>query len=187
MRQDASTGTQSLDIEDVFEELEELEEIVDTDRERKQVRETIRTLRRARQQSVFTGFKHAFGTRDFGEGIIGSFLVGIPMIVEDGTLDIGIVIAQHPLFLAVTITFGLVLTLGILHAAGFEEIPEDRIYGLVPIRLIGVLVIAIGMATCLMTVWGRVDWTTPWLAVNQITVVAIVMAVGASLGDILPE
>jgi len=42
-------------------------------------------------------------------------------------------------------------------------------------------------ALVLMTAWGRVDWATePAVAASQSLVTAVVMAVGASLGDILP-
>jgi hypothetical protein len=36
------------------------------------------------------------------------------------------------------------------------------------------------------TVWGRVDWSTPTVAAGQCLVTSTVMAVGASLGDVLP-
>jgi hypothetical protein len=39
----------------------------------------------------------------------------------------------------------------------------------------------------LLTLWGRVAWTEPYVASGQLAVTAIVMAVGASLGDILTE
>jgi hypothetical protein len=55
------------------------------------------------------------------------------------------------------------------------------------VRLVGLLAIAGGTALLLMTVWGRVDWAEPGLAASQTLVTAVVMAVGASLGDILPE
>jgi hypothetical protein len=38
----------------------------------------------------------------------------------------------------------------------------------------------------MMTVWGRVDWTDPWLALCQTSVTFSAMALGAALGDILP-
>lgn len=78
------------------------------------------------------------------------------------------------------------LVYGILHSVEFERVEEDLIGGLIPVRLISILLIAGSMAIGLMTIWGRVEWTTTWIALGQITVTAIVMAVGASLGDILP-
>ncbi|MFB6304375.1 MAG: hypothetical protein ABEH47_04355 [Haloferacaceae archaeon] len=173
------------DIEDVFDELEVLEDIVDTDAEREQVRETMRTLQRARRPRLGR-LRDTFDSRDVGEALVGSFLFGIPMIVEDGTLDAGRYIASRPLFAAVTVLFGVGLIVGILHAAEVERIEEDMILGVVPIRLLSIGLVATGMAVGLLTVWGRVDWATPLVAGGQATVTAIVMAVGASLGDVLP-
>jgi hypothetical protein len=52
---------------------------------------------------------------------------------------------------------------------------------------VSILVIAGGLSVGLMTLWGRVDWGEPSVAAAQCLVTAVVMAVGASLGDILPE
>lgn len=181
-----SRGRES-DIEDLLEDLEELEDIVDTPEERDQVRETMQTARRVRGGRVYTGFKSAFDSRDVGEALVGSFIVGIPMIVEDGTLDVGRYIAGNMLYFGLTVFFGLALTVGILHAARFEEIEADMLFGFVPLRLISLLAISSITAVGLMTIWGRVDWTTPQVALGQVTVTAMVMTVGAAIGDILPE
>lgn len=181
------SAEEDLGIGDVFEELEELEGIVDSHEEREQVRETMRTLHRARDRTGLGRLKSAFGTRDAGEALVGSFLIGIPMIVEEGTLEVGRFIADTPLYFGLTVAFGMALTLGILHAARFQEIEADLLYGVVPVRLVSILTIAVVMAFGLMTIWGRVDWAEPWIAVGQSTVTALVMAVGAAIGDILPE
>lgn len=175
-----SRGGES-DIEDL------LEDIVDTPEERDQVRETMQTARRVRRGRVYTGFKSAFDSRDVGEALVGSFIVGIPMIVEDGTLDVGRYIVGNMLYFGLTVFFGIALTVGILHAARFEEIEADMLFGFVPLRLISLLAISSITAVGLMTIWGRVDWTTPQVALGQVTVTAMVMTVGAAIGDILPE
>jgi uncharacterized membrane protein len=59
--------------------------------------------------------------------------------------------------------------------------------GFVPVRLVGIVGVAATTSLVLMTMWGRVDWSQPWVAGSQTLVTAIVMAVGASLGDVLPE
>lgn len=176
---------EEVDIDDVFEELEELEEIVDSDAEREQVRETMHTLRQTRHRP-FRRLTDRFDSRDVGEALVGSFVFGMPMIVEDGTLEIGRYIARNPLYFWITLGFGFVLVYGILHAVEFERVQADLIGGVLPVRILGILLIAASMAIGLMTIWGRVEWTTPWIALGQITVTGIVMAVGASLGDILP-
>lgn len=172
-------------IEDAFEELEELEALVDSEEERKRVRETIRLLHRTRRRPLGR-LRDTFDSRDVGEALVGSFVFGMPMIVEDGTLAIGRATARTPVHFSLTLAFGIALVYGILHAVEFEKVEEDLIRGLIPIRLISIPLIAGTMAFGLMTLWGRVEWATPWIAAGQITVTAIVMAVGASLGDVLP-
>jgi hypothetical protein len=173
------------DIEDAMEELEELEELVDSAEERRQVREAMRTLRRTRPRP-FGRLREGFDLRDAGEALVGSFVFGIPMVVEGGTLEIGAYIADKPLYIAATALFGFTLVLGILRAVEFEKVEEDYLFGLVPARLLGIIAIAVGMALLLMTVWGRADWSQSAVAGGQTLVTAVVMAVGASLGDILP-
>ena len=181
-----SAADEAFGVEAVYDELEELEEIVDSAEELKQVRETMRVLRRTRRSNLLGRLTDSFDSRDVGEAVVGSFLFGMPMIVEDGTLDIGRFIAGNALYFSLTVAFGFVLVYGILHAVEFERIEADLVWGVVPIRLVTIPLIAGAVAVTLMTIWGRVEWATPWTAAGQITVTAIVMAVGASLGDVLP-
>ncbi|MFB6307923.1 MAG: hypothetical protein ABEH35_01205 [Haloarculaceae archaeon] len=174
------------DVEDVFDELEELEEIVDSPEERQQVRETMRTLRRTRRTGMFGRIRDSFDSRDVGEGVVGSFVFGIPMIVEGGTLEIGAFLATSPLAFVGTVAFGFVLVAGILHAVEVDKIEEDLLLGTIPLRLLVIPAIALTLATVLMVGWGRVDLATPRVAAGQTLVTAVVMAVGASLGDALP-
>lgn len=175
------------DIEDVLDELEELEEAVDSDAEREQVRETMRVARRASRPKPLGRIRDSFDTRDLGEALVGSFVFGMPMIVEGGTYEIGAHVAERPPAIVATAGFGLLLVLGILWAAEFEKVEADFVLGFVPVRLIGIVGVAVTTATVLMTLWGTVDWGRPVVAGSQTLVAAIVMAVGASLGDVLPE
>jgi uncharacterized membrane protein len=177
----------SPDIEAVFAELEELEELVDTEAERRQVRETMRTLRRADRPGVIGRFRSGFGSRDAGEAVVGSFVFGAPAVVEDGTLAAGAFLAGRPAFLAVTLALGVGIVGGILHAGEFERVAEDRLAGVIPVRLVGILLIAAAMSVGLLTAWGRVNWADPVVAGAQALLVGIVMAVGAAIGDIVPE
>jgi uncharacterized membrane protein len=171
---------------DALEELEELEEIVDSAEEREQVQEAMRTLRRTRPRP-FGRMRDAFDLRDAGEALVGSFVFGIPMVVEGGTLEIGAAIADSTLTVVATGLFGVMVVLGILHAARFEDVEADLLFGFVPVRLLSILVIAAVLSVGLMTAWARVDWGDPSVAVAQCLVTAVVMAVGAAIGDILPE
>jgi uncharacterized membrane protein len=79
------------------------------------------------------------------------------------------------------------VVVGLLYYTDIQRVEVgDRLLGVVPIRLIGVLSISLLVAAAMMTMWGRVDWTEPWVALCRITVVWTGMAIGASLGDILP-
>lgn len=175
------------DIEDAIEQLEELGELVDRDVERRQVDRTIRVLQRAGRPRLVGRFTEGFGLDDAGEALVGAVVFGIPMIVEDGTLTIGEFIAARAAYFVLTVGFGLLAIVGILQAVDFAQVEEDLILGVVPRRLVGIVLIAVGAAAFLMTVWGRVSWADPWLATCQVTVVAVVMGLGGAIGDIVPE
>lgn len=172
-------------LQDAMDELAELADIVDSTEEREQVREAMDSLEAARPRP-FGRLRDSFGLRDAGEALVGGFIFGIPMVVEQGTFEIGAYLATRPLALGLTAVLGLVLVLGILRAVEFEKVQDDLVFGRIPVRLLGILFISVLLAITLLTVWGRVDWGQPRVAGSQTLVTAIVMAIGASLGDILP-
>jgi len=174
------------DIDDVFDDLEALAEMVDDEDEREQVMETMRTLRRSRSGRMVGRLQDTFDSRDVGEALVGSFLFGVPMMVEDGTREIGAVIAQSLPRFAATILLGFGIVYGILHAVEFGRVEADKILGVLPIRLVSIPLVAAVTSVALLSLWGRVDWTEPAVAAGQCAVTALVMAVGASLGDVLP-
>lgn len=175
------------DISDLYDELEELEDLVDTDEERAQVREAMELALDVDGSSVFGRVIRGFDAGDIAEAFLGALLFGIPMFVESGTTEIGEFVAARPAFLVATHAIALGLVVGILYVAEIQDVRIHRpIFGLVPRRLVGVIVIAFATATVMMTVWGRVDWATPWLAFAQVSVAYLPMAIGATLGDILP-
>lgn len=174
-------------IDDAIEELEELADLVDSGDERRKVRRAMRVLERTRQPGLFGDLRDSFGLRDAGEAFVGAFVFGVPMLVEGGTQEVGEFLADHLAYYGLTAVLGLGLLLGILSAVEFEQVEEDLLFGVVPRRLIGILLISGGTSLALMTAWGRVDWGAPRVATAQVVVTAVVMAIGASLGDILPE
>ncbi|GAA0538913.1 hypothetical protein ABNG02_14560 [Halorubrum ejinorense] len=186
-RTESSRIDRDADIDDVLTELDELEDIVDRDEELQQVRETMQTARQVRRRGIIGRFQSQFGPRDAGEALVGSFVFGMPMIVEDGALEIGRFIAKRPPVLLLTLLFGGTLVFGILHAGEFEQVVEDRLFGVVPLRPVAIMCIAGGLAIVLMTGWGRVAWSEPLIAGGQTVLIGVVMSVGASIGDILPE
>ncbi len=183
---DDTQPVQESEHEDVFEELAELAEMVDSPEEHEQVMETMQALRESRSSRLVGRLRGAFDSRDVGEALVGSFVFGIPMVVEGGTLEVGAYIATRPLLLVITLLLGGLLVYGILHAVEFGRIEADLLFGVVSVRLVTIPLLAVLMGFGLMTAWGRVDWATPLVAASQCLVTSIVMAVGASLGDVLP-
>ncbi|WP_134672213.1 DUF2391 domain-containing protein [Halorussus marinus] len=178
--------TSDADLEDLLDELEELEDAVDDPHEREQVRETIRVARRV-QPSAFGRVIRGFDRHDAAEALVGSVVFGIPMLVEGGTLEIGEFVAANPTSLVVTLAGAVGIVIGLLYVAEIQQVEIHRpLFGVIPRRLAGVLGISFLTATATMTVWGRVDWAEPWLAVCQVSVTFTAMAIGAALGDILP-
>jgi len=190
------TGDQSADTEgigDLFDELEELEMIVDSEAERRQVREAMRAAADAQDTgpAVFGRVVWGFDREDLAEAALGSLLFGIPMAVEGGTREAGRHIAQHPLYFVGTLASAVAMTVGILYVADFQDVRiAHRIFGVIPRRLAGVTLTALGTAVALLTAWGMVEWSTDpgvvWESLCICSVAFVPMAIGAALGDILP-
>lgn len=173
--------------DELLDQLEELEDVADSVEERRLVRQSIRSARRVTTPRVFGKVIRGFDSRDMGEVFVGSFVFGIPMLVESGTLEIGRYIANYPPYFMLTLLLGVGMVVGILYVADFQKVEVvNPFFGVVPRRLVGVLLIAFLASLGLMTVWGRVDWGEPWVALSQVVVTFVVMAIGGSLGDIIP-
>lgn len=172
---------------DLLDELDALSETVDSPAERERVEDIIETAHDVEEPAVFGRLVVGFDRADAAEALLGSVLFGIPMMVEGGTLEVGAFVATHPFHLVSTLLFALGLTIGILYVAEFQDVRVYKpIFGILPRRLVGVVTIAFLTALGLMTIWGRVDWVNPWLAINQVSVAFVPMVIGAALGDILP-
>ncbi|MFC7172528.1 DUF2391 family protein [Haloplanus litoreus] len=114
-------------------------------------------------------------------------LFGIPMAVEGGTQEVGTFLAPRPLYLLGTAVFAVSLVIGILYVADIQDVRIHRpIFGLIPRRLVGVLGVSFLTAVLLLTLWGRVDWEAPRLALANAVVAFVPMSIGAALGDLLP-
>ena len=185
-----ANGDESLD--DVFQKIEELEGIVDSEDERREVQEVRRQLERVPGGEFVRARIDRYTTRDVAEGFVGSILFSLPLLVEDGVFDI----ADHlltttagpvPVWLVVNVAFIVVMTWGLLYWTEFREIRDPNPwFGFVPRRLVGVLVVSVLTAALTMTMWGRLAWDDPLVAVARISVVWAAAAFGAVLGDILP-
>ncbi len=174
---------------ELVDELEELADAVDDPDEREQVEETLRVAMEveATRPGVFGRVIRGYDRGDLAEALLGSVLFGIPMAVEDGTLDAGAFVATRPVYLVGTLAFTVAIVYGLLYVADIQDVRVHRpILGVVPRRLVGVLGVSAATAVALLTAWGRVDWAEPWLAASQVVVAVVPMAIGAALGDILP-
>lgn len=177
----------------LFDELQELEQLVDSENERRQVRDAMRAAADSQdhESATFGRIVWGFGRSDLAEALLGSLLFGIPMAVEGGTVDAGLHIAQHPLYLIATVVIAIGLVISILYVADFQDVRvANRVLGIVPRRLVGVTGTAVIVSVALLTGWGLVEWSADPTVVYEsacICAVAFVpMAIGAALGDILP-
>ncbi|MEF8853609.1 MAG: DUF2391 family protein [Haloarculaceae archaeon] len=172
---------------DLFDQLAELEEAVDSPAEREQVRDAMRAAREVESSGTFGRVVFGFDRSDAAEALLGALLFGIPMFVEGGTQEVGSYVATHPVYFVATngLTVGLVVA--ILYVADIQDVRVlNPILGLFPRKLVGVLAVSVATALFMMTAWGRVEWARPWLAVCQVSVAWVPMAIGAALGDLLP-
>lgn len=176
------------DIDDVFDRLEELAETVDSEEEREQVEQAMELASDvSRSDAAFGHIIWGFDRADATEALLGALLFGIPMAVEGGTQEIGEFLATQPLLLTGTGLFAMTITTGVLYVAEFQDVRvKNRLFGLIPYRLAGVLTIAFLLALVLLTGWGRVDWNQPVVALANVVVAFVPMSIGAALGDILP-
>lgn len=176
------------DLSDLFDELEDLDEHVDDEEAREQLRE-VKDLAAEMQtdEGTFGRVIYGFDANDLAEATLGSLLFGIPMAVEGGTNEAGEFLARRVPLLAASLASTVAIVYGVLYVAEFQDVRvRNRIFGLIPRRLAGVLGASVVTAVALLTAWGRVSWADPQLAFATIAVAVLPMALGAALGDILP-
>jgi len=176
------------ELAEMLTEFDELEALVDSPQEREQVRAArAEALEAVESERVFGKVIRHFDRSDAAEALLGSILFGLPMLVEGGTFEVGEFLATRPGFFAATALFGIGMVTGILYVADIQDVRiHEPLLGFIPRRLAGVVGIAVLTAAALATAWGRVDWGEPVVATAQVTVIAVPMAIGGALGDILP-
>lgn len=178
---DAETAT----VEELRRGLEELASTVDDRDERRAVRRALRLLEEFPEKA---GGIRKCTRRDVAESFVGSILVSLPLLVEDGVFEIAVYLLSDLRLLALDLLFLLGTTIGLLYAADFRELTVTRpLFGVIPRRLVSVLVVSFLTAAFMMTLWGRLEsWSDPGGALSRVVVVWTVAAFGAALGDILP-
>lgn len=174
------------DAERIADLLVELEELTDTPAEREQVREAVEG-RLGLGGRLFGRVVAGFDRGDLAEALLGSVLFGIPMAVEGGTGEVGAHLAARPLAVEATLVAAVAVVVGILYVSELQDVRvREPLFGVVPRRLAGVVGVAALTAVVLLTLWGRVDWARPGVAVATCAVAFVPMAIGAALSDILP-
>ncbi|WP_336021868.1 DUF2391 family protein [Halobellus salinisoli] len=176
------------DLERLLAEFDALAETVDSPKERERVRSARRAAVVAVADApVFGRVIRGFDRADLAEAFLGCVLFGIPMFVEGGTNEVGQHLATHPISLVGTLVGTVGLVVGILYVADIQDVRvQDPLFGVVPRRLVAVLGVSFLTAAVVMTAWGRVGWGEPVLALGDVVVAFVPMAIGAALGDILP-
>jgi len=178
---------ESVTVEELYRGLDELEEAVDDPSERRAVERARTLLEEVAAEDVGDEIRK-FTRRDIAESFVGAILVSLPLLLEDGVFEIAASFQADPRLWGLNVVFLVGMTVGLLYVADFREITVTRpLFGIVPRRLVSVLLVSLLTAAFTMTLWGRLDgWVDPTVALSRITVVWTVSAFGAALGDILP-
>lgn len=183
------------DLEYLLQRLEELEEIVDQPEERRHVRRTMNVARRIPGSEMIEKRIQKYTTTDLAETFVGGVILSLPLLVEDGVFDIATWFAENtvagiPVFLLGNIAFVVALTVGLIYWADIRHVRiTEPIFGFIPRRLVGVLVISFLTATMLVVLWGRHvegDPASTLEILGRITVIWAAAAFGGAMGDILP-
>ncbi len=180
----------NIHIDEVLTQLDVLEETVSDDRERAEVQR----VRSMLQYVPGTSTINKYTSRDMGEAFVGGLVFSLPLLVEDGVFDIAAWFVTHtvgpiPIFFVANLVFVLLVTTGLLYAVDFREVViSEPIFGILPRRLVGVLVISFTCAAGMMFLWGRLHEGDPTTleSLSRATIIWASAALGAVLADILP-
>lgn len=186
--EDAS-DVSDVDIDNVITHLEDLESQVDEAHEQREVRHAINMVERLSPRRAI----EKYTTRDMAQTFVGGILLSLPLLVEDGVFDIAewfadTTVAGVPVFFFANIAFVVLLTYGLIYWSDFRQVRLKRVFGVLPRRLVAVLVISFVTAASLTFLWGRHAPRDPsnLELLSRVTVVWAAAAFGGSLGDILP-
>ena len=179
-----------VDVAEVLNELTDLEAKVSEGEEKAEVRRVRRMLERVPGSNRI----EKYTTRDMGEAFVGGLVFSLPLLVEDGVFEIAewfitYTVGPVPIFLSLNVLIVIAITAGLLYAVDLREVKiRNPILGIVPRRLLGVLVISFLCAFGMMLLWGRLHEgdPTPLESLSRTTVIWASAALGAVLADILP-
>ena len=182
------------DIDDLLAKLDALSDTVDEDHEREKVRQTISLVERMPGTGALAERITKYTSRDLAESFVGAVLFALPLLVEGGVFEIAAwfaatTVAGVPVLLIGHVGFIFIATAGLLYFADFRQITiRHPIFGLIPRRYAGVLLVSLTTSATMLLFWGRLHEGDPTALerVGRIAVVWAAAAFGAGLGDILP-
>ena len=183
------------DLEYLIQHLEALEATVDDPEERRQAEYARAVAERLPGSRYLNKQIRKYTTRDMAQTMAGGILLSLPLLVEDGVFDIAAwfveaTVSGVPVFLLGNVAFVLLMTIGLLYWSDFRDVRVTRpLFGVIPRRLAGVVVISFLVATFLVVLWGRHAEADPGSTAEvfgRITVIWAAAAFGGALGDILP-
>ena len=188
--EDGAIPSGEIDVSEVIEQLENLESEVSRADEQAEVRRIRRMLERVPGNEQISKYT----PRDMGEAFIGGLVFSLPLLVEDGVFEIAewfvaTTVGPIPVYFALNAVLIVTITAGLLYAVDFREVKVNKpLFGFLPRRLLGVLVISFVCAFGMMFLWGRLHEGDPTTleSVGRATVIWASAALGAVLADILP-
>ena len=189
-----SRAPENPDVNDLLAKLDALSDTVDEGHEREKVRQTISLVEQMPGSAAFRTRITKYTSRDMAEAFVGAVLFALPLLVEGGVFEIAAWFAAVtpggvPVFLLAHVGFVLVMTAGLLYFADFRQIEiQHPIFGLIPRRYAGILLVSLFTSVLMMALWGRLHEGGPGglERVSRVAVVWAGAAFGASLGDIVP-
>lgn len=188
------SGPENPDIDDLLKKLDALRETVDDPKEIQKVDQTISLVERMPGSQAFTRRITKYTSRDIAQSFVGAVVFSLPLLVEDGVFEIAewfleITVGGVPVFLVANALFIMGLTAGLLYYADFRDVQvRNPIFGVIPRRYVGVILVSFLTAFGMMLLWGRLHADDPTMVeqVSRVTVIWAAAALGAVIGDILP-
>jgi len=179
------------DVAALVDDLRDLADGVDSPAAHDEIGETTALVRLAGARGLLDSGVRQLDLRDAAEALVGTVVFASPLLVEGGIFDIathvfGTRAAGIPVFLVANVAFVVLMTYALVEWTGRDRLDPSTLLGVVPTRVVMILVVSFLTTGTLMAVWGRIGpWLPPSEALARVTVLWTVGALGAALGDIV--
>lgn len=179
-------------VEDFHDSLDELAAESESQAARREIRRTKKLLDQAAARGLIASSVRPLRSRDAAEALVGSIVFASPLLVEGGVFDIAdylvtTTVGSVPVFLLLNAVFVTLMTTALIQWTGRNRDETSHILGIIPTRVVMILIVAFFSTTVLMTLWGRVSLNEPISVLGRVSVLWSVGSLGAALGDILSE